>query len=384
MRASLRVVMTLTAGAVLAAAVPVAAAQAAAATRPAAPARPPAWRVVRVPSSVVSPSELDDVSASGPADAWAVGAEAETGFEQGRPMILHWNGHAWSKVALRGVPGPGDLFSVSAGSRSNAWALGIGASGNLLLHWNGRRWRSVGFPGRAAGDAVDVAAAPGGAAWLVGARTDAAGNNTILVERWNGAAWHVVATGLGRGVLIAVRVSASGDVWAAGANGDDRPLIAHEHRGAWTSFPGPNTQMVNDVLAVSARDVWAVGGFTTVTPIGGGAVIGHWNGRRWATVKLRSHIDLGASSISPGSSGRPQWAGLEDFAGGRTAYAHYNGTAWSNVPGATVLPGNAFDAFTVTAHIPGTDATWGVGGSADDTGVPIRAIIEFNPGTPPA
>lgn len=198
MRASLRVVMTLTAGAVLAAPVPVAAAQAAAATRPAAPARPPAWRVVRVPRSVVSPSELDDVSASGPADAWAVGAEAETGFEQGRPMILHWNG------------------------------------------------------------------------------------------------------------------------------------------------------------------------------------------RRWATVKLRSHIDLGASSISPGSSGRPQWAGLEDFAGGRTAYAHYNGTAWSNVPGATVLPGNAFDAFTVTAHIPGTDATWGVGGSADDTGVPIRAIIEFNPGTPPA
>jgi len=101
-------------------------------------------------------------------------------------------------------------------------------------------------------------------------------------------------------------------------------------------------------------------------------------------VNLRSYLDLPALSISPGSSGRPQWAGLEVFAGGRNAYAHYNGTAWSNVPGATVLPGKAFVAFTVTAHIPGTDATWGVGGSADDGAMPIRAIIEFNPGTPPA
>ena len=385
MRASLRVVMTLTAGAVLAAAVPVAAAQAAAATRPAAPARPPVWRVVRVPSSVVSPSTLEDVSASGPADAWAVGSEAETGFEQGRPMILHWNGRAWSKVALRGVPGDGDLTSVSAGSRSDAWALGTGAVSDILLHWNGRQWRSVGFPGRFARDAVSVAAAPGGAAWLVGARTDAAGNDEILVERWNGAAWHVVATGLGRGVLVRVRVSANGDVWAAGTNGDYHPLIVHGHHGAWTSFPGPDTQMVNDVLGVSARDVWAVGGFVTVTPISLGAVIGRWNGRRWATVNVRPDLDLLALSISPGRSGQPQWAGVEGVVGpSRTAYAHYNGTAWSIVPGATVVPGNAFEAFTVTAHIPGTDATWGVGGSADDAGMPIRAIIEFNPGTPPA
>jgi hypothetical protein len=384
MRASLRIVTTLTAGAALAA-VPVVAASASVVARGAAAATPPRWRVVRVPSSVVSPSELDDVSASGPADAWAVGAEAETGFEQGRPMLLHWNGRAWSKVALRGVPGAGDLTSVSAGSRSDAWALGYGSSGNLLLHWDSRRWRPVGFPGRAVGDAVDVAAAPGGAAWLVGARTDAAGNDEILVERWNGAAWHIVATGLGRGVLVRVRVSANGDVWAAGTNGDYHPLIVHGHHGAWTSFPGPDTQMVNDVLGVSARDVWAVGGFVTVTPISLGAVIGRWNGRRWATVNVRRDLDLLALSISPGRSGQPQWTGLEGVVGpSRTAYAHYNGTAWSIVPGATVVPGNAFEAFTVTAHIPGTDATWGVGGSADDGAMPIRAIIEFNPGTPPA
>jgi hypothetical protein len=41
-------------------------------------------------------------------------------------------------------------------------------------------------------------------------------------------------------------------------------------------------------------------------------------------------------------------------------------------------------AFTVTAHIPGTNATWAVGGSAvfaSQGTMPVSAIIEFNPGT---
>jgi hypothetical protein len=86
---------------------------------------------------------------------------------------------------------------------------------------------------------TSVAAAPDGRAWLVGSRKNAAGNSQILVEPWNGAAWHVVATGLGQGMLRKVRVSANGDVWAAGADANFFPLIAHEHRGAWMSLPGP-------------------------------------------------------------------------------------------------------------------------------------------------
>ena len=149
---------------------------------------PPAWRAVPVPSSVVSPASLGDVSASGPADAWAVGADAETGFRHGTPLILHWNGTAWSKVALPSVAGPGYLTSVSAGSRSSVWVLGTDKSGTVLLHWNGRRWRTVGFPGRATATVTSVAAAPHGRAWLVGARKNAAGASEILVERWNGVA----------------------------------------------------------------------------------------------------------------------------------------------------------------------------------------------------
>jgi len=383
MRAGLGVAAGLAAGvALIAAAVP-----AAAAAPGAAAASPPAWRVVRVPSSVVSPAELADVSASGPANAWAVGAEAETGLSLGTPLILHWNGRAWSKVGLRGVPGPGRLSAVSAGSRSDAWVLGTDKFGTVLLHWNGRRWHMVGFPGQATAAMNGVAAAPGGSAWLAGSRKDAAGNDEILVERWNGAAWRIVATRLGRGVINKVRVSANGDVWAAGASPASSPLIAHEHRGAWTSFPGPepNSIELRDVLARSARDVWT-GGFRS-----GGAllqpVISHWNGRTWTSVIVPTGVFGGVLSISPDRAGLPQWAGTDSGVNGPTTlYDFFNGRAWSSVPGATALAG-IFDAATVTAHIPFTNGTWGVGGSVVDHGQgiqPFRAIIEFNPGPPPA
>jgi hypothetical protein len=366
------------------AAVPVAASPAGAAARRAAPTRPPAWRAVRLPSSLASSADLADVSASGPADAWVVGGDAITADED-RPLILHWNGRSWSEVALRGVPGPGDLSSVSAWSRSDAWALGTDRYGTVLLHWNGRRWRSVNFPGRADADWYTVAAGPDGVAWLSGSRQDAQGTGPIVVERWNGRAWQVVPTGLGRGALGMVRVSASGDVWAAGFIGNDQPLIAHEHRGVWTSLLEPDSITLTDVLAVSPHDVWAVGGNITVTPITASAEIAHWNGRRWTRTHLPSSgLGFMVESISPGRSGRPQWAGLLDLSGpARTRYGYYNGTAWSMVAGATVLPGNVFDVDATTAHIPGTDATWAVGSyailvSGNVTGG--RSFIEFNPG----
>ncbi len=385
MRSRLRVSAALTAAALIAAVVP-AASPADAVTRRATAARPPAWRVVHVPSSVVSPADLSDVSASGPADAWAVGADAETGFRKGTPLILHWNGRAWSKMALPGVLRPGFLSSVSAGSRSDAWALGTDKSGAVLLHWNGRRWRTVGFPRERTATMTSVAAAPGGRAWMVGWRNEASGATAILVELWNGTAWHIVPTRLGQGTLNKVRVSANGDVWAVGFDAGFFTLIAHEHRGAWTSFPRPPEPTgLNDVLGRSAHDVWTVGIILNQREYV--PTISHWDGRVWTTVFVPDPTKFITQdlSISPDRSGRPQWVGAEaGLNPSATLYAYYNGTAWLGVRGATALRG-VFDADTVTAHVPGTNATWGVGGSVRMSSqglVPVRAIIEFNPGPP--
>jgi hypothetical protein len=84
----------------------------------------------------------------------------------------------------------------------------------------------------------------------------------------------------------------------------------------------------------------------------------------------------------PYSAGQAQWVGVEEGNSGllTTLYAYYNGTAWSNVDGATATPHSPAST-TVTAHIPGTDATWAVGGLiASTTGslTPGRALIEYN------
>lgn len=61
-------------------------------------------------------------------------------------LILHWNGTAWARVA---TPSPGTRFNVlngvSAVSARNAWAVGFyrnQAAGALplILHWNGTAW----------------------------------------------------------------------------------------------------------------------------------------------------------------------------------------------------------------------------------------------------
>jgi hypothetical protein len=363
----------------LALAGPPSAATAASAT---ATASPPAWQSVAVPSSVTAPAGLNDVSATGSADAWAVGADAETAYNQGTPVMLHWDGTAWSSVMLPPLPAPGTLNAVSADSRADAWAVGSDAAGSVALHWNGHAWRKVAFPGQAT-DTVDwVAAEPDGTAWMVGSHA-VSGLNQTLVERWNGRAWRVVATGLGQGELTKAEVSASGDVWAVGYNSGGSPIVVHENAGAWSTLPVLPISQANDVLAVSDDDVWAVG--LAFNSAGGvySAQICQWDGSTWACVNEPANAISQDWSISPGSTGQPQWAGAEaGLDPSATLYAYYDGTAWSSVTGATTLSGVS-DASEVTGHIPGTNATWAVGKSADLTAqglAPVSAFVEYNPG----
>jgi hypothetical protein len=343
-------------------------------------ASPATWRSVALPSSVKSPAALADVSASSKTNAWAVGTEAETSFDQGTPLILHWNGTKWSTVALSGVPGPGFLTSVSAASASDAWAAGSDKSGAVVLRWNGIRWSNVSFPDKSLATVSSVAVAPNGTAWLAG--SVASDDGQTLVEEWDGSAWHVVKTGLGAGSLDSVRVSASGDVWVGGGN-SNQSVVGHEHRGTWTALPAPGMITASDILAAASSDVWAVG-YTFSTP--GGATnpaVCHWNGSTWKLVNAPAKMVGQALTVSPGATGQPQWLGVEDLGSpSATQYAYYNGTAWSSVTGATALPG-ILGANTATAHIPGTNSTWAVGNSYTmDSALnilPGQAFIEYNP-----
>jgi len=345
-----------------------------------APPSPP-WRAIAVPSSVRMPAALSDVSASGMRNAWAVGAEHETSLNVGVPLILHWNGSRWSEVTVSGLTGRGNLSSVSAPSRRDVWILGTDASGTVLLHWNGSSWRRVRFPGEAVDRVTSVAAAANGQAWLAGSQPTGTGGTAVLVERWDGLAWHKVATGIrGDYILNSIHVSRAGDVWTAGS-ATAGSIVAHWNKRSWAANSVPTLTNTNDVLGVSATDIWVAGGIINGQAGIYAAYIAHWNGVAWTLLNMPAGVASQDHSISPNAAGQPQWAGAEaGLNPSSTLYAHFNGKTWSAVNGATMLSG-FFDAGEVTAHIPGTNATWAVGQAVTSGAggiAPGQPIIELN------
>jgi hypothetical protein len=441
-----RVAVTLTATALLAGGA-VASAAPAAATTQAASATQAAWKSMALPSSVQQPASLYDVSAANKSLAWAVGAQGELNYNTDKytstPLMLSWNGKTWSQVKLPHLAPPASLTSVSAISASDAWAVGsydavTGSFGDdeakaVVLHWNGKTWASVSFPGSATAAVNAIAVAPNGTAWLAGKTS--ANIGSLLVEEWNGKAWKVVSTGLGAtsasnpgSWASNVRVSADGDVWVTGGeyggglDGDyDLPLLGYEHDGTWKSLNPPNLDTVNnpsptsltdadDVLAVSPTGLWVAGqGITMSDGVGEwvGTVVYHYNGKTWQLdadpmLNSKDAEDSSDAFLSPGSSGQPQWlTGAVNLGGGdtpaptATSYQYLSGgSSWSIEKGATALGQSSsygkVDAFqAAVAHIPGTNATFAVGGTyaggsyaaGEGDGAAYREFIEYNPGS---
>jgi len=73
-------------------------------------------------------NQLDAVTAAYAASAWVVGY-TDNGATQ-TPVILHWNGAAWTRVASPSPGAGGHLESITASSPASAWAVGqFGAVG---------------------------------------------------------------------------------------------------------------------------------------------------------------------------------------------------------------------------------------------------------------
>lgn len=378
-------------------AVALAAAPAAGAAGQPAAAAPPAWVSVPAPASAASPAALVSVAATGPADAWAVGVEGVVpqtswAYMLGTPLVLHWNGRAWAKVALPGVTWKGQLLSVSASSPDDVLAVGIDqADQTHVLRWNGRGWQPLPAPVDAAAPLLvrGIAAGPGGTAWLAG--SDASG---AVLEEWDGRAWQVVSTPVTSGAFNSVQVTASG-VWVSGQstdNDDYQAVILHRTGATWSEVTTESLAISNgqpfspccaaalQVDPLSPTDIWVSGTVDnravpyTASPL---PWIGHWNGTEWDY----SAVDLSTSwgsdnTISAGRSGQPQWIGASNEDGSSAAkYLHFDGTSWTSVSG-PVLPGDPVAVMTSTASIPGTNATWSVSYTSPLGG----PVIGYNPG----
>jgi len=282
------------------------------------------WQKVTSPNvggSNALDNELLGVDAISLSDAWAVGWSQEPSGPPyvKRTLTEHFDGIAWRIVPS---PNPANdvqsvLYSVSGTSANDVWAVGSTHDGNspsrtLIEHWDGTRWSIVPSPSpdTAFNELRGVAAVSANDAWAVGYRGGTHNETPIetLVLHWNGASWSQVASPKGppgANQLHAIAAISANDVWAVGGVAG-APLALHWNGSAWSVIPvegdrGLRAEFLTGISGAAGNDVWAVGqgrGFYTNQTF---ATIRHWDGTRWTEKVCRAH-----------SASNPPW----DYEGG--------------------------------------------------------------------
>jgi len=276
-----------------------------------------AWTLIR--SGVVisdDPEQPVAIGGTSDRDIWLA-----TMNSKDRPVVEHWNGTRFSRVA---VPLPADaigptLASISAVSRTDVWAAGWaspaggGPSYTLVEHWNGRAWSIAASadPSRPSGQFIGSSdnlygvSAHGGAAWAVGTFFDGViDGQSTLIEQWNGHAWVWVKSpdAARENQLNAVSADSPSDAWAVGFDGGlaNVGLVEHWNGTTWRSvaFPNPGrdgkdrpSAILTGVSALSPDDVWVCGTY----PVPGGqlrTLLAHWNGASWQQISTPASVKL--------------------------------------------------------------------------------------------
>jgi hypothetical protein len=163
-----------------------------------------AWSVVSVGvGSGLSAESFSAVTGSAANDVWAVGKGQGIFTSQVFATLRHWDGSRWTEKLCRaasasnpplGFEGGGSnayFTGVSAAASNDVWAVGVRGSGPMILHWDGQAWTEVthprAFPNAAVLYAVTTSAQ--GSAWGVGIEIDvsASGSTTpasTLIDRY--------------------------------------------------------------------------------------------------------------------------------------------------------------------------------------------------------
>jgi hypothetical protein len=330
--------------------------------------------------------ELLSVSAVSASDAWATGLSADT-----NPLLVHWDGSAWTRVTVPNQGSP-TLSSVSADSASDAWAVGERTgrrhSGlNLVMHWNGTTWAQVPVPSpsKSLNGLASVSAAAPDDVWAVGFTGNVGTISSAQVLHWDGAKWaQVPVPNASRYELLAVTALSASDVWAVGDVSGTRILVLHWNGTAWSQAAVPH--LAGDLAAVTAlspSDAWAVG--RCCGPNLGKSLVLHWNGTTWTRQASPNPSQMGAGSFNRLSgvsavSGTDAWAVgyygriTAQGSAGKPLILHWDGTSWTQA--ASPFFGTASGLDSVAA-VSSTDV-WATGGTFRNKGLGTTVILHWN------
>lgn len=332
---------------------------------------------VRVAGHVTGSTTLGAVAAVSDRDVWAVGAHGSplNGTETG-PLIDHWNGSRWSVVAGPAAP-HGYLDAVTALGPDDVWAAGAQDFGRRTLteHFNGTSWSVVPSLNHSADTNIltGVAGSSADAVWAVGSAT-----GSPLVEYWDGTDWRLVTTPRQAPTTEAVTALSPSDVWAVGTSGLTQALNWNGSR--WQPVPTPDLStfgQLSGVAAAGPRDVWA-----SVGRISGGppSVAENWNGQAWhTTVASRLTPQGQANAITALPGGGALAVGFLD-----DARFQPHGSVWQVCPARVtsrqIQPATVTDAGWLTVVWRAAPANRSFLTLRDDTGLGLFKSGSMAPG----
>jgi hypothetical protein len=251
------------------------------------------------------PNGTNSVSAQGPGSL-------------GKAVSL--NGSGWLVVPSPNIGNfDNNLAAVSAGSATDAWAVGSyypPSNTNVLAamgeHFDGTRWTEFPLPnvGLNENSLLGVSELPNGHAWAVGYYVNAGYQQQTLIESYDGSAWSVVASpspGARQNILYGVTALADNDVWAVGtqkdANDAFHTLTMHWNGSAWSVIPAVE-------VGTSGNQFYAVanaGGTVYATGQQSGSafpsqiLVERWTGKAWSVVSTPTNAT--ASPLPLGLTG---------------------------------------------------------------------------------
>jgi hypothetical protein len=259
---------------------------------------------------------LTGVFGASTSQAWAVGSYQTMNGPQiiTKPLMLHWDGTAWTRVRDGTDASDLGLTDIAGTSPSDVWASIVTGTGSASEHWNGTTWTQIPFASVSGLSSIShLGATSPTDVWAAGFQVVAGGDTQTLVEHWDGTAWTVVPSpngSLSSSSLLGILGTAPNDAWAVGTTSNEvtsQGLAMHWDGAVWTlsTLPQlPASSIVSDAGAVGSR-LMVVGSTQTTKPVSFALT---WTGLRWQrTAQFTSTGGTSLTSVATTSAGEA-WA----------------------------------------------------------------------------
>lgn len=346
---------------------------------PAGAAQEAGWRIASISPDYAGGHGFADIAATGPNDAWAVGTAPCC--EPDARKISHWDGAAWTSVALPAAPAGAlepTLATVGASSPDDVWAFGNGMDGPAFgHHWDGAGWQTTTFPTDLR--IRETAVIGPGDVWVTGLEMTATGEGPFT-EHFDGSQWTRVPLPDAVQDVSAISADAAGDLWATAYTEGVVSVALHWDGSAWrtVNLPLPSLEdgvrvIPGDVLTLGPDNAWATG-ILARDGLVPGPVLWHWNGKRWKQVTIDAPQDSLSKLASDGGNGL--WM-VSDGVRPTADLLHYAHHTLTREP-APVEPGTTAGVDEIV-RIPGTRSLWGAGSVTNDDGHSAATVYRYDP-----